>query len=78
MGKPKDRTAARLKIVQAANRHIVRARAPRHSLAAAMHGVRPEPTLLSQRHLQRAVCIARRNRLVSDDVMALAGFRGVR
>lgn len=26
------------------------------------------------RHLQRAVCVARRNRLVSDDILITAGF----
>jgi hypothetical protein len=68
------RAEARLQIVQAANRHILTGRNRRGWVHSAWAH---RPTLLSGRHLQRAVCICRRNGLVSDEVLVAAGFRAV-
>lgn len=53
------RNEARTKIVQAANRHAARRR-----------GKAP----YTMRHIQQAVCIVRRRRLVSDDIIVAAGY----
>jgi hypothetical protein len=55
------RQAARLEIIQAANRHKVR--------------VRYQPVLFGARHLQQAVHMVRQHRLVKPKVLAAAGFR---
>lgn len=65
----KDRAKARLAIVQAANRHIVRGEHRWRFL-----GFMAPPTLLGMRQLERCVCIVRRNRLVSARTMVAAGF----
>jgi len=56
--------SARWQIIQAANKHKVRT-APSWFT----------PRLFGMRQLQQAVCVARRNRLVSGDVLMAAGFR---
>lgn len=64
------RTAARRKIIQAANAYRLR-------LHRAAPTPRPPLRLLSARHIQQAVCIVRRRRLVKPEVLVTAGFRGL-
>jgi hypothetical protein len=60
------RAEARTRIVDAARKHRQR----RIALDAAPF----LPPALGPRHLQRCVCIVRRNRLVGADVLIAAGF----
>lgn len=63
-----ERNAARVQIVQVANQAaLARHRKSRNPF-------KPPPRLLSMAQLQKAVSIARRKRLVSDDVLVAAGF----
>lgn len=64
------RTSARLEIVQAVNRWKMARQLPvyRHYVY--------QPKLFSLRHIQQAVCVARRRRLVKSETLELAGFRG--
>lgn len=66
------RHEARMEIVQAANRWLVGRYSRRPSRRA---DGRIGASLLSQRHIHRAVRICRHNGLVDDDVLAKAGFR---
>lgn len=61
------RRKARQRIIQAANTHRLRLHR--------RYGHQDPLSLLTDRHLQRAVCIVRRNRLVKADVLTTAGFR---
>lgn len=69
---PSSRPAARALIVQRANIFKVNAHRRRWRWNA---GVMTRPTLLSMRQLQLAVCICRRNNLVTAETLAAAGFR---
>lgn len=61
------RDEARVRIVQTANRFI---------LAQSSRRTPPFPArLLGMRQVQQAVCVVRRNRLVSDADLKLAGYR---
>lgn len=62
-----DRSSARARIVDAANRHR-RSRWSRHP-------VQFVPPAFSMRTLQLAVCVCRRNRLVKPEILTAAGFR---
>jgi hypothetical protein len=66
-----ERVKARTEIVQAANRHVMRGHYRRGFVSARFEYL---PTLMSQRNLQRAVCVCRRNALVTPDVLVAAGF----
>lgn len=61
------RKAAREKIIQAANRHLIKAWSRRNTTYT--------PQLLAGRHLHRAVRIVRHHRLVKKDVLKAAGFK---
>lgn len=63
-GRRQDRQRARSTILAEANRFRNRPEAPT--------GRSP----LTMRHIERAVCIVRRNRLVADKVLVAAGFTG--
>lgn len=67
------RDAARTAIVNAAQKHR-RERTSRDSPRGS-DGYVILPPVLEMRHLQRCVCICRRNRLVKPDVLRAAGFR---
>lgn len=65
-----DRLAARLEIIQAANRYMIGVRRRRSLFDSA--------SLLGSRQLHQAVAVARRNLLVSDSTLVRAGFRPAR
>lgn len=62
-----ERDVARALILRTANRFALdQARRRRPPMPAQLHGAR---------HIQQAVCVARRNRLVDADTLVAAGFR---
>lgn len=61
-----ERAAARRKIIQTANRFRVHQAQRRRPYVP--------PMVYSARHIQQAVCVARRNALVKADVLDAAGF----
>jgi hypothetical protein len=70
------RAEAREEILQTVNGHRLGAHRARLAKVGARGGtVRGDARMLSARHIQQAVAIARRHRLVGDDVLAKAGFR---
>jgi hypothetical protein len=70
------RAEAREEILQTVNGHRLGAHRRRlRNVGSRMAKLTGDPRMLSARHIQQAVAIARRHRLVGDDVLAKAGFR---
>jgi hypothetical protein len=67
------RVKARAEIVEAAQRH--RQQRTVKDAPRGKDGYVMLPPPFTARHLQRAVCVARRNRLVKPAVLVAAGFR---
>ena len=63
---PPNRTEARRKIIQTANRFRVHQAHRRWPYVP--------PTVFSARHIQQAVCVVRRHGLVKPEVLEAAGF----